>query len=82
MHDAEAVLKRIDRKPGISYPVLVPNLKGLQRALSCDVQEVALFAASSNAFSLRNIGSNVEDSLKRYTDVAVMAKEKGIKMRG
>ena len=55
MADAVEVLAGIERRPGVSYPVLVPNRKGLEAALSAGVEEIAIFAAASETFSERNI---------------------------
>ena len=55
MADSEEVLRHLRRQAGVSYPVLVPNMKGLERALAVGVEEIAIFAAASETFSQRNI---------------------------
>ncbi len=80
-HTAE-VLKGIRRVPGVSYPVLVPNLQGLNAALEAGVEEIAVFAAASEAFSRRNINSSIAESLVRLRAVVEAALAEGIKVRG
>ena len=55
MADTAEVLARSDRRPGTAYPVLTPNLQGLDRALACGVREIAVFGAASESFSRRSI---------------------------
>ena len=55
------VLTKLRRKPGVSYPVLVPNLKGLEQALACGIEEIAVFGAASESFSRRNLNCSIED---------------------
>ena len=66
MADAAEGMARIRRKPGVSYPVLVPNLKGLEGALVAKAEEVAVFAAATEAFSKRNINCTIDESLERF----------------
>jgi isopropylmalate/homocitrate/citramalate synthase len=80
--DAADVFAGITRRRGVSYPVLVPNLKGLERALSVGVTDIAVFAAASDEFSQRNINASVEESLERFTPVAQRANEEGVRIRG
>ncbi|KAJ1552511.1 hypothetical protein HK096_011569, partial [Nowakowskiella sp. JEL0078] len=75
-------MKSIERVPGISYPVLTPNLKGLESALKAGVEEVAIFGAASEAFSKKNINCSVEESLKRFEDVMARAKLENVRVRG
>lgn len=82
MADTAEVLAGIKKRPGVRYPVLVPNLKGLEAALASGVEEVAVFAAASEAFSLKNINCSIEESLERFTPVMDAAKEAGIAVRG
>ncbi len=56
--------------PGVSYPVLVPNFKGLEAAINADAEEIAVFAAASETFSRRNIHRSIAESLALYKDVA------------
>ncbi|TXH03843.1 MAG: hydroxymethylglutaryl-CoA lyase [Nevskiaceae bacterium] len=81
MADADAVLAGIPRKPGVSYPVLVPNVQGLERALAAGVQEIAVFTAASSAFTQKNINATVEESLARLAPVIAQALAKQLKVR-
>jgi isopropylmalate/homocitrate/citramalate synthase len=82
MADSAEVLARIRRRPGVSYPVLVPNMKGLEAALAADAREVAVFAAASESFSQKNINCSIAESLERFAPVCALAMEKGVKIRG
>jgi hydroxymethylglutaryl-CoA lyase len=82
MADAAAVMAGIERRPGVSYPVLVPNEKGFAAALAAQVTEVAVFAAASEAFSQKNINCTIRESLERFKPVMTQAKAAGIKVRG
>jgi hydroxymethylglutaryl-CoA lyase len=82
MADTAEVLARLDLESGIHYPVLVPNLQGLDRALSADVREVAVFASASESFSQRNINCSIEESFDRFAPVVEKARGHGLKVRG
>ena len=82
MADSGLVFDRIEKLPGISYPMLTPNMKGLEAALARGVQEVAVFAAASESFSQRNINCSIADSIDRFTDVCRQALDAGLKVRG
>ncbi len=82
MADSAEVLQRIRRKPGVSYPVLVPNLKGLESAIAAGAQEIAVFGAASEAFSQKNINCSIAESLERFAPVCAEALAKGLKVRG
>jgi hydroxymethylglutaryl-CoA lyase len=82
MADAAEVMAGIDRRPGTRYTALVPNAKGLERALAASVSEVAVFAASTDTFSRRNINRTVEDSLAVYAEVVREATAAGLRVRG
>jgi len=82
MADAAQVMAAIKRRPGTSYPVLVPNLKGLEGALAAGAQEVAVFAAASESFSRRNINCSIDESLARFEPVCEQALAAGVKVRG
>lgn len=71
-----------ERKAGLSYPVLVPNLKGFEAACAAGVEEIAIFAAASEAFSQKNINCSIAESLQRFEPVMTAAKAAGIKVRG
>jgi hydroxymethylglutaryl-CoA lyase len=82
MADTEEVLARITRRPGVRYPVLVPNLKGLERARAAAADEIAIFAAASETFSRRNINCSIAESLDRFRPVAKEALAAGMRVRG
>lgn len=80
--DAGEVMAAIERRPGVRYPVLVPNERGMQRALDAGVDSIALFAAASDAFSQANIRASIDESFERFAPVARLAREHGVWMRG
>jgi hydroxymethylglutaryl-CoA lyase len=80
--DAADVLAGIDPVEGVRYPVLVPNEKGLDRALESGVDEVAVFGAASEAFSQANINRSIAESLEMFAPVVRRAKEHGLRVRG
>jgi hydroxymethylglutaryl-CoA lyase len=82
MADSAQVLQQIEQRGGISYPVLVPNERGLQRALEVGVKEIAVFAAASEKFSQRNINCSIAESLQRFEPVTRRALDEGLKVRG
>ena len=82
MADHTEVLERIRRKPGVSYPVLTPNLKGFEAARAAGATEVAIFGAASEAFSQKNINCSIAESLERFRPVVTEATRHGIKVRG
>lgn len=76
------VMAAITRKPGISYPVLTPNMQGLEAALAAKVTEIAIFGAASESFSKKNINCSIAESLDRFAPVAERARAEGLKVRG
>ncbi|XP_050540577.1 hydroxymethylglutaryl-CoA lyase, mitochondrial isoform X2 [Daktulosphaira vitifoliae] len=82
MADHAEVYRKIDKIPGLSYPVLVPNMKGLLTAMQHDVKEIAVFGSASEGFSRKNIHCSIEESLGRFEDVVSTALDHGIKVRG
>lgn len=82
MADAAEVLAGIARAPGVSYPVLVPNLQGYERARAAGAQEVAVFTAASDAFNRRNTNAGIEESLQRFAPVLERARADGVRVRG
>jgi hydroxymethylglutaryl-CoA lyase len=82
MADASEVFAGIERRPGIRYTALVPNLAGLDRALAAGVGEIAIFAASSETFSRKNINHSIEDSFAGYRQVCDRALAAGLRVRG
>ncbi len=73
--DAEEVVKRLERRPGVRYPVLVPNEKGLERALASGVKEIAIFTAATDGFNKKNTNATVAESLARFAPVVARARE-------
>jgi len=82
MADATEVFAGIARRPGLRYTALVPNLAGLERAMTAGVTEVAIFAASTETFSRKNINQGVDDSLATYRQVCDRAIAAGLRVRG
>ena len=82
MADHTEVLERIRRKPGVSYPVLTPNLKGFEAARAAGATEVAIFGAASESFSRKNINCSIAESLERFRPLVFEAKKHNIKVRG
>lgn len=79
--DAAEVFAGIHKKPNVSYPVLVPNLKGLEHALAVDVQEIAVFTTPSEQFSQHNTGHSVAENMSAIEDVITIAKQKKLRIR-
>jgi hydroxymethylglutaryl-CoA lyase len=82
MADTAEVLAGLRRKPGVAYPVLVPNIKGFEAARTAGVEEIAIFGAASEKFSQRNINCSIAESLERFAPVAAAARHHGMRMRG
>ena len=82
MADAAEVLAGISRRPGVSYPVLVPNEQGYERARAAGAEEVAVFTAASEAFNLKNTNAGIDESLRRFEPVLARAKSDGVRVRG
>jgi hydroxymethylglutaryl-CoA lyase len=82
MSDADEVCSRITRRRGTRYMALVPNVRGLERAQRADVTDVAIFAASSETFSRKNINRSIDDSLVNYKAVCDAALAAGMRVRG
>jgi hydroxymethylglutaryl-CoA lyase len=82
MADAADVFAGITRRTGTRYTALVPNLTGLDRALAAGVSEIAVFAASSETFSRKNINQGIDQSLVTYRDVCDRARAAGLRVRG
>ena len=75
--DAEEVLASIERRPGVRYPVLVPNMRGLARAEAAGVDAIAVFTAATDAFTTKNIGMTVAESMAAFAPVLARAGELG-----
>ncbi|OHZ03686.1 hydroxymethylglutaryl-CoA lyase [Salinicola sp. MIT1003] len=82
MADHREVMTGIRRRPGVVYSALTPNLKGLEAALACGVEEVAVFAAASEAFSQKNINCSIAESLDRFAPVIERARDSNVRVRG
>jgi hydroxymethylglutaryl-CoA lyase len=82
MADAAAVMAGIRRKPGVGYPVLVPNRKGLDAALAAGCDEVVVFGAATESFSRRNTNCSIAEGLARFSEVCAEAIARGLRVRG
>ena len=82
MAGTSEVMAAIRRKPGVSYPVLTPNMKGYEGAREAKADTVAVFGAASESFSQKNINCSIEESLERFKPVFDAAKADGVKVRG
>ena len=80
--DTEEVFRRIHRASGTRYPALVPNVRGLERAIAAGVREVAVFTAASETFNRHNINAGVDESIERFRPVVSRAREEKIRVRG
>jgi hydroxymethylglutaryl-CoA lyase len=82
MGDNAEVMAGIERKPGVRYSVLTPNLKGFESALASRPDEIVVFGAASEAFSQRNINCSIAESIERFAPVVEAARANGIYVRG
>jgi hydroxymethylglutaryl-CoA lyase len=80
--DAAEVFTGIHHRAGVSYPVLVPNLQGYERARAVGATEVAVFSAASEAFNRKNINASIDESIERFLPVLERAAAEGVKVRG
>ncbi|MDJ0810984.1 MAG: hydroxymethylglutaryl-CoA lyase [Desulfobacterales bacterium] len=80
--DADEVLRRIARRPGVVYSALVPNRRGFERALAAGVDKIAVFTAVSETFNQHNINTSLAGSLRRFQPVIRRARENGLPVRG
>ena len=80
--DAEAVMRAIARPRGVRFPVLVPNERGMARALSAGVRDVSVFTAASESFNRHNVNASIEESFSRFRPVVALARREGIRVRG
>ena len=80
--DAAEVFAGIQRREGVSYPVLVPNLQGYERARAVGATEVAVFSAASEAFNRKNINASIDESIERFLPVLERAAADGVRVRG
>src|SRR3984893_16731039 len=82
LSDASAVMTSVQRLPSTDYPVLVPNLKGMERALAAGVRSIAVFTGASESFTRHNINASIEQSLENFRPVVALAQQEGIPVRG
>src|SRR5437899_280563 len=82
MADTAEVYREIPKDPGVEYPVLVPNMKGLERAIDAGVKSIAIFTAASDTFNQRNINMSIDESFENYAPVAQRARAEGMRVRG
>lgn len=82
LSDAHAVMAGLTRHSSIAYPVLVPNLKGMERALAAGARSIAVFTAASESFTHHNINATIAESLANFRPVITLAKQEAIPVRG
>jgi hydroxymethylglutaryl-CoA lyase len=82
MADHAEVLAGIRKRPGVAYPVLVPNMKGFEAAHAAGAREIAVFGAATETFSRKNINCSIGESLERFAPVVAAAKARGMRVRG
>ncbi len=80
--DAEVLFRLLEHRPGLRYPVLVPNLRGYERALACGVREIAVFASATETFAKRNLNTTLDGALADIEAVVAPAIERGLWVRG
>ena len=82
MAGSDRLFQTLQRRAGVIYSALTPNIKGLQDALACGVDEVAIFTAASESFTRKNINCSIAESLERFAPVLALAAEHGLPVRG
>ncbi len=82
MAASNEVYRQIKKAPAVSYPMLVPNMRGLEQAIECGVEEIALFAAATETFSQKNTNCSIDESIERFTEVITRAQDESIQVRG
>src|SRR5438270_3598818 len=82
MANTAEVYREIPKDPGVEFPVLVPNMKGLERAIEAGVKSIAIFTAASDTFNKRNINMTIDESFVNYAPVAARARAEGMRVRG
>jgi isopropylmalate/homocitrate/citramalate synthase len=80
--DADELMARLERRAGVRYPVLVPNARGMARAIAADVEAICVFTAASEAFTQHNIGMTIAESLTAFGEILSPARERGMWTRG
>ena len=81
LSDADDLLKRLRRRPGVRYPVLVPNAKGLERALAAGADEIAVFVSASESYSRKNLRRGRDDATAGALALTAEAKARGVRVR-
>ncbi|GII83189.1 hydroxymethylglutaryl-CoA lyase [Sphaerisporangium siamense] len=79
--DAEELLARVEKAPGVRYPVLVPNERGLDRALALGVTDIAIFGSATETFARRNLNRGLDESVEMFAPVVARARENGLRVR-
>ncbi len=82
MASSGEVFAQINKSANISYPMLVPNMRGLESAIEYGVEEIALFAAATETFSQKNTNCSIDESIQRFTDVVRKAQQHNMRIRG
>ncbi len=82
MATSTEVFEKVNRKKGVTYAALTPNMRGFEGAMSVNVDEVAIFGAASESFSQKNINCSIEESLERFAPIMLAAKNANVKVRG
>ncbi|HYT37178.1 MAG TPA: hydroxymethylglutaryl-CoA lyase, partial [Ktedonobacteraceae bacterium] len=82
LSDASEVMANLSRRSSTSYPVLVPNLKGMERALAAGVRAIAVFTAASESFTRHNINATIAESLANFRPVIALAQQEKVTIRG
>jgi hydroxymethylglutaryl-CoA lyase len=82
MADTAEVYRSIPKDPGVDYPVLVPNARGLDRAMEAGVRSIAIFTAASETFNKRNINMSIDESFTNFAEIVPRAQGEGMKVRG
>jgi len=82
MKDAFEVMLGIERHPCVTYPVLIPNMEGFERALGTNITEIAIFISASEEFSQKNVNSSLTDSIKIFRSIILAVTKNKIRIRG
>src|SRR5260370_4049657 len=82
LSDASEVMASLSRRVSTSYPVLVPNMRGMERALAVGVRAISVFTAASESFTRHNINSTIEESLAHFRPVIALARQENVTIRG
>ena len=80
--DSEELIARLPKTPGVRYSALVPNMKGLERALAAGIKRIAVFTAASETFNRKNVNMSIAESLAVFTPVVERARHEGLSVRG